>query len=61
MLYLGEDGGLYYCISDVSSLVSQDMPGVIIKPRGVVLNDLSTLRANGTTWLDNLTYAVTLK
>ncbi len=61
MMYLGEDNGLYYVISDVSSLVSPDKPGEIIRPRGVVVNDLSTLRANGTTWLDNLSHAVVVK
>ncbi len=59
MLYLGEEGGLYYTINDVSSLVSPDDPdGGIIDPRSVIVNDLSTLRANGTTWLDNLNCAI---
>ncbi len=61
MLYLGEDNGLYYTINDVSSLVSPEQPGVIIRPRSVVVNDLSTLRANGTTWLTNLSHAVVIK
>ena len=61
MLYLGEDNGLYYTINDISSLVPPDSPGEIIKPRSVVVNDLSTLRANGSTWLENLSYAVVIK
>ena len=62
MLYIGKDNGLYYTINDVSSLVSPAAPaGGVIRPRSVVLNDLSTLRAKGTTWLDNLTYAVVIK
>ncbi len=61
MLYLGEENGLYYTINDVSSLVAPGQPeNGIIKPRSVVVNDLSTLRGNGTTWLDNLTCAVTI-
>ncbi len=56
MIYLGEDNGLYYTINDVSSLVSPEDPGGgVIRPRSVIINDLSTLRANGTTWLSNLT------
>ena len=62
MLYIGEDNGFYYTVNDVSSLVSPaDPAGGVIRPRSVVLNDLSTLRANGTTWLDNLTTAVVIK
>ena len=62
MLYIGKDNGLYYTVSDVSSLVSPaDPSGGIIRPRGVILNDLSTLRANGTTWLDNLSHALVIK
>lgn len=49
MLYLGKYNGLYYTINDVSSLVSPDAPGVIIRPRSVIVNDLSTLRGNGKT------------
>ena len=62
MIYLGENNGLYYTINDVSSIVSPDDPeGGIIDPRGIIVNDFSTLRANGTTWLDNLSYAITVK
>ncbi len=62
VLYLGEEGGYYYSVNNVSSLVNPEAPiEGIVYPRGVILNDLSTLRANGTTWLDNLTRAVTVK
>ena len=62
MIYLGKDNnGLYYTINDVSSLVPPDQPGVIVKPRSVIVNDLSTLRGNGSTWLANLTHAVVIK
>lgn len=62
MIYLGDNDGLYYTINDVSSLVSPENPdGGIIRPRSVIVNDLSTLRGNGTTWLDNLTKVVVVK
>ena len=62
MLYLGEDGGLYYTINDVSSIVSPEDPdGGIIRPRSVIVNDLSTLRSTGKTWLDDLSCAIVLK
>lgn len=63
MIYLGENNGLYYTINDVSSLVLPDdfETRTIIRPRSVVVNDLSTLRASATTWLTNLTHAVTVR
>ena len=62
MIYLGEKDGLYYTINDVSSLVSTENPeGGIIRPRSVIVNDLSTLRGNGTTWLNNLEKVVVVK
>lgn len=62
MIYLGEKDGLYYTINDVSSLVSPANPeGGVIRPRSVIVNDLSTLRGNGTTWLGNLTNVVVVK
>ena len=62
MLYLGEKDGLYYTINDVSSLVNPENPdGGIIRPRSVIVNDLSTLRGNGTTWLSNLSTVAVVK
>ncbi|MBQ2670742.1 MAG: SH3 domain-containing protein [Clostridia bacterium] len=62
MIYLGEKDGLYYTINDVSSLVSPANPeGGVIRPRSVIVNDLSILRGNGTTWLTNLTKVVVVK
>ncbi len=61
MLYLGKYEGLYYTINDISSLVPADKPGVIVKPRSIVVNDLSTLRGSGKTWLDDLNCAVVIK
>lgn len=62
MIYLGERDGLYYTINDVSSLVSPAAPeNGVIRPRSVIVNDLSTLRGNGTTWLNNITSVVVVK
>ena len=62
MIYLGEDNGFYYTINDVSSLVSPANPeGGIIRPRSVIVNDLSMLRGNGTTWLGNIASVVVLR
>ena len=62
MIYLGERDGLYYTINDVSSLVNPANPdGGLIRPRSVIVNDLSTMRGNGTTWLSNLTKVVVVK
>ncbi len=62
MIYLGERNGLYYTINDVSSLVSPEAPeNGIIRPRSVIVNDLSTLRGNGTTWMNNISSVVVVK
>lgn len=62
VVYIGSEGGYYYSVNDVSGLVDPEAPDEgIIYPRGVILNDLSTLRANHTTWLHNLTHAVEVK
>lgn len=62
MIYLGERDGLYYTINDVSSLVSPAEPeNGVIRPRSVIVNDLSTLRGNGTTWLNNITSVAVVK
>ena len=62
MIYLGERNGLYYAINDVSSLVNPKNPdGGVIRPRSVIVNDLSTLRGNGTTWLRNISAAVIVR
>ncbi len=61
MLYLGEAGGRFYTLNDVSSLLSPldpDGTRAKLRIRSVILNDLSTLRANGDTWLEQLTSAI---
>ena len=54
MLYLGEDGGKLYVISSVSSVV---LDGARTRIRGGVINTLDIQRANGNTWLHELTSA----
>ena len=57
MMYLGSVNGKYYVISNVSSLVAsseQDTNSEVIRPRSVVVNDLSTRRASGVTWMEAL-------
>lgn len=62
MIYLGEKDGYFYTINDVSSLVNPEDPeGGTIRPRSVIVNDLSTLRGNGTTWLSNLSRIVVVE
>ncbi len=61
MLYLGEEDGLYYVINDAGSLALPDKPDEIIRPMGIIINDLSILRSNGLTWFENLSYAIIMK
>ncbi len=61
MLYLGEADGRFYTINDVSSLLSPLEPAETrsrLRVRSVILNDLSTLRTNGHTWLEQLSAAI---
>lgn len=55
MMYLGCVDGKYYTINDVSSLVvpaDQDADIEVIRPRSVIVNEMSTRRGSGVTWLD---------
>ena len=60
MLYLGTRNGKYYTINDVSSLAQDTEAGLKkMRVRTVVLNSLEdTKRANGKTWLEELTNAI---
>ena len=49
MIYLGEENGQYYVINDSSAAMS------------IIINDLSFLRNNGRTWLENLSHAVVIR
>ncbi len=60
MLYLGESGGRFYTINDVSSIVSPLDKETLttIRPRSVIVNDMSTLRASGITWTEAVSQTI---
>lgn len=58
MLYLGESNGNYYVISAVGSIMQPGSESVKQRIRSVILNTLDIKRANGKTWMDDLTDAV---
>ena len=61
MIYLGEANGHFYTINDVSSLVNPLQPeedSTISRVRSVIINDMSTRRANGQTWLEQISRAI---
>lgn len=62
MIYLGENDGLYYDINNVSSFYDDLYPEKgKIKARCTLINDLSTKRANGKTWLTSLANIIIVK
>ncbi len=61
MIYLGESGGRFYTINDVSSIVNplqaeEDVS--VSRIRSVIVNDMSTRRASGKTWLEQTNRAI---
>ncbi len=61
MLYLGESGGRFYTINDVSSIVNPlqaEGDASVSRIRSVIVNDMSTRRANGQTWLEQTSRAI---
>lgn len=58
MLYLGESNGNYYVISAVGSIMQPGSETEKQRIRSVILNTLDIKRANGKTWMDELTDAV---
>ena len=62
MIYLGCVNGRYYTINDVSSLVSPlgDPADGTLRVRSVIVNDLSTMRKSGHTWLNDLSKLITV-
>lgn len=58
MLYLGKSSGNYYVISAVGSIMQPGSESVKQRIRSVILNTLDIKRANGKTWMDELTDAV---
>lgn len=58
MMYLGETEGLHYVVSTMGSILKRG-DEALERIRGVAINTLEdTLRANGTSWLENLNLAV---
>ncbi len=58
MMYLGKENGKYYVISAISSIMQPDNPSVRQRIRSTIINTLEIKRANGNTWLDDLTVAL---
>lgn len=58
MLYLGQSSGNYYVISAVGSIMQPGNESEKQRVRSVILNTLEVKRANGKTWMDELTDAV---
>ncbi|HWQ73894.1 MAG TPA: S-layer homology domain-containing protein [Syntrophomonas sp.] len=63
MLYLGEDAGHYYVLSDLGSFGEVGPDGEIqgVRVRTVVINDLNIHRGSGRRWIENLTTAKLLE
>ena len=58
MLYLGERNGSYYVISAVGTIMQPGNTSEKQRIRSVILNTLDIKRANGKTWMEELTDAV---
>lgn len=58
MMYLGKENGKYYVISAISSIMQPENPSVRQRIRSTVINTLDVKRANGNTWLEDLTVAL---
>ena len=58
MLYLGEANGNYYVISAVGTIMQPGNESTKQRIRSVIMNTLDVKRANGKTWMDELTDAV---
>lgn len=58
MLYLGSENGNHYVVSAVGSIMNPYDSSVRQRIRSTVVNSLETRRANGNTWLDELTVAL---
>ncbi len=58
MLYLGAENGKYYVISSVGSIMQPNDSSVRQRIRTTLINTLEVKRANGNSWLDELTVAM---
>lgn len=64
MLYLGEDSGNYYVISDLGSFAELKADGsglATVRVRSVTINDLDIQRASGKKWIECLTFGKQLE
>ncbi|ATW26522.1 S-layer homology domain-containing protein [Candidatus Formimonas warabiya] len=64
MLYLGEDSGRYYVLSDLGSFAeikAGETELHSVRVRTVVINDLNVTRASGVPWIEALTTAKLLE
>ena len=58
MMYLGSENGKYYVISSVGTIMQPENPKVRQRISSVAINTLDVKRANGNTWLEELTVAI---
>ena len=58
MMYLGEENGKFYVISASGTIMQPENPTVRQRTSSVIVNTLDVRRANGNTWLDELTVAL---
>jgi len=58
LMYLGSENANYYVISSVGSIMQPGNDSVRQRIRSIVINTLEVKRANGNTWLDELTDVV---
>lgn len=59
MIYLNTVGGVPYALSSVGSFATEDMePGTVLSVNTVCVNSLLVHRRSGSTWLDDITRAI---
>ena len=58
MMYLGNENGKYYIISAVGTMMQPENPKVRQRICSVAINTLDVKRANGNSWLEELTVAL---
>lgn len=58
MIYLGKYMDSYFVINAANKMVDPSDPDTVIYPRAVIINTLSVMRPDKTTWLSNLQLAL---
>jgi len=58
MLYLGSENGKYYVVSSLGSVMQPGNNSVRQRIRSIIINTLDVKRANGNSWIDELTLAL---